>query len=97
MVDTRPKEIVGVMPEGFRVVDADPDMIFPLAFDRERITLGGGFIYHGVGRLKPGVTIAQANADLARMVPIWMDQWSDGPGTDRRAYETGESRRTCAR
>jgi predicted permease len=88
MVDTRPKEIVGVMPKGFRVVDDDPDMIFPLAFDRARITLGAGFIYHGVGRLKPGVTLAQANADLARMVPIWLDQWSDGSGTDRRAYET---------
>jgi len=88
IVDTRPKEIVGVMPKGFRVVDDDPDMIFPLAFDRTRITLGGSFIFHGVGRLKPGVTIAQANADLARMVPIWLDQWSDGSGTDRRAYET---------
>ena len=87
IVDTRPKEIVGVMPEGFRVLDADPDMIFPLAFDRARITLGAGFNYQGVGRLKPGVTIAEANADLARMIPIWMQQWSDGPGTDRRAYE----------
>ena len=87
-VDTRPKEIVGVMPAGFRIVDADTDMIFPLAFDRDRITLGAGFIYHGVGRLKPGVTLAQANADLARMVPIWLDRWSDGSGTDRRAYET---------
>jgi predicted permease len=88
MVDTRPKEIVGVLPAGFRVVDADAEMIFPLAFDRERITLGGSFIYHGVGRLEPGVTLAQANADLARMVPLWLDQWSDGSGTDRRAYET---------
>jgi predicted permease len=88
MVDTRPKEIVGVMPAGFRVVDDDPDMIFPLAFDRERIMLGGSFIFHGVGRLKPGVTLAQANADLARMVPLWLDQWSDGSATDRRAYET---------
>ena len=88
IVDTRPKEIVGVMPAGFRVVNDDADMIFPLAFDRERITLSAGFIYHGVGRLKPGVTPAQADADLARMVPIWLDQWSDGSSTDRRAYET---------
>ena len=87
MVDTRPKEIVGVMPAGFRIVDADTELIFPLAFDRERITLGAGFNYQGVGRLKPGVTLAQANADLARIVPIWLDQWSDGSDTDRRAYE----------
>jgi putative ABC transport system permease protein len=87
MVDTRPKEIVGVMPEGFRFLDADPDMIFPLAFDRARITLGAGFVYQGVGRLKPGVTIEQANADVARMIPLWLTQWSDGPSTNRRAYE----------
>ena len=38
-VDSRPKEIVGVMPEGFRIVNADADLIFPLAFDRDRFTL----------------------------------------------------------
>jgi predicted permease len=86
-VDSRPRQIVGVMPQGFKIVDADADLIFPLAFDRERITLGG-FNYQGVARLKPGITIAQANTDLARMVPIWMDSWSDGPGANPRAYET---------
>src|SRR5262245_61999650 len=41
IVDSRPKEIVGVMPRGFRIVNADADLIFPLAFDRGRIALGG--------------------------------------------------------
>ena len=92
IVDTRPKEIVGVLPRGFRIGNADADMIFPLAFDRERITLasagGGGFTYQGVARLKPGVTIAQANADIARMIPIWMNSWPEAPGTSSRVYET---------
>jgi predicted permease len=86
-VDSRPKEIVGVMPQGFRIVNAEADLIFPLAFDRGRITLAG-FNYQGVARLRPGITIAQANADVAQMVPIWMDSWSDGPGTNSRVYET---------
>jgi len=86
-MDSRPREIVGVMPQGFRIGNADADLIFPLAFDPERITLAG-FNYHGVARLKPGITIAQANADVARMVPIWMNAWSDGPGTSPRVYET---------
>jgi predicted permease len=86
-VDSRPKEIVGVMPQGFRVGNAEPDVIWPAAFDRGRLTLGG-FNYQGIARLKPGITIAQANADLARMVPLWMDSWSDGPGTNSRVYET---------
>jgi predicted permease len=87
VVDSRPREIVGVMPQGFRFVDADFDMIVPLAFDRGK-TILAGFGYHGIARLKPGVAIAEANADLARMLPIWMDSWSNGPGTNPRIYET---------
>jgi predicted permease len=91
-VDARPKKIVGVMPEGFRVVNAEADLIFPISFDRGRITLvgagGGGFTYQGVARLRPGITIAQANADMARMVPIWMKSWPDGPDTKSPGYET---------
>jgi putative ABC transport system permease protein len=87
IVDTLPKEIVGVMPQGFKFVNAETDLIFPLCFDRERTTLAP-FIYQGVARLRPGITIAQANADLARIVPIWMNSWSDGPGGSPRVYET---------
>ena len=87
IVDSRPKEIVGVLPRGFRIGNADADMIFPLAFDRARITLAG-FNYQGVARLRPGVTIAQANADIARMIPIWMSSWPDAPGTGSRVYES---------
>src|SRR4029453_2452676 len=35
----------------------------------------GGFNYWGLAQLKPGVTIADANADIARMVPIWLNAW----------------------
>ena len=31
--------------------------------------------------------MAQANADVARMMPVWMDSWSNGPGTDPHFYE----------
>jgi predicted permease len=86
MIDARPREIVGVMPKGFRFVDTDFDVIVPLAFDRGKLILAG-FGYHGVARLKPGATIAEANADMTRMLPIWMDSWSNGPGTDPHIYE----------
>src|SRR5262245_51713298 len=92
IVDSRPKEIVGVMPRGFRIVNAEAELIFPLCFDRGRIALEGagaaGFSYQGVGRLRPGMTIAQASADVARLVPIWMTSWPNGPGTDSRGYES---------
>jgi predicted permease len=87
LVDSRPREIVGVMPQGFRFVDADFDVIVPFAFNRGKLILAG-FGYRGIARLKPGVTIAQANADITRMLPIWMDSWSNGPGTNPHIYET---------
>jgi predicted permease len=85
-VDSLPRQIVGVMPPGFRVVKAEPDLILPLAFYRGRVILAG-FAFNGIGRLKPGVTLAQANADLARLLPVWMDTWSNGPGSNGRWYE----------
>jgi predicted permease len=88
----RPMLVVGVMPRNFRIGDTEPDVIWPAGFDRERLTLAGSsgatFNYHAVARLKPGVTIEQASADVKRMIPIWMQSWSDGPGTTSRTYET---------
>jgi len=88
----RPMLVVGVMPRNFRIGDTEPDVIWPAGFDRERLTLAGSsgatFNYHAVARLKPGVTIEQASADIKRMIPIWMQSWSDGPGTTSRMYET---------
>jgi predicted permease len=64
-----------------------------VAFDRGRVILAG-FGLNGIGRLKPGVTIAQANADLARLLPVWMDTWSNGPGSNGRWYENWKIRPT---
>jgi putative ABC transport system permease protein len=85
-VDSQSREIVGVMPRGFRIVNADFDLLMPLAFDRGRVILAG-FGFQGIARLKPGVTIPKANTDIARMLPIWMDSWTNGPGTNGKLYE----------
>ncbi|MGC2388907.1 MAG: ABC transporter permease [Candidatus Acidiferrum sp.] len=87
LVDSRSREIVGVMPQDFRFVDTDFDVIVPLAFDRGKQILAG-FGYHGIARLKAGATISEANADITRMLPIWMDSWTNGPGTNPHIYET---------
>jgi predicted permease len=86
-VHSRPREIVGVMPQGSQLVNTDFDLIVPLAFDRSGLILAG-FAFQGIARLKPGVSISQANADLTRLLPVWMDSWSNGPGTNPRIYET---------
>jgi predicted permease len=86
VVDSRPREIIGVMPRRFRFVDTDFDIILPFAFDRGHLILAG-FGYHGIARLKPGTTIAAANADITRMLPIWMDSFTNGPGSNPHIYE----------
>ena len=94
MVDSRPRQIVGVMPQGFRIVNAEPDLILPLAFDRGRVILAG-FGFKGLGRLKRGVTLVQANADIARLLPVWMDSWSNEvTGGGGRWYENWRIRPT---
>jgi predicted permease len=85
IIDSEARTIVGVMPRGFRVVDQDFDILVPFGFERNKQPLAG-FGYQGIGRLKPGVTISEADADIARMVPIWMDSFSNGPGTDPHWY-----------
>jgi predicted permease len=86
-VDGQSREIVGVMPRGFRLVDQDFDLLVPLALDRSDQKLAG-FGYSGIARLKPGIQLAQADADIARLIPVWMDSWSNGPGTNPHYYET---------
>jgi len=86
-VDGNLREVIGVMPRGFQLVDADFDLIVPLAIDRGGKLRLAGFEYHGIARLKPGATIAQADADLTRMLPVWMDSWSNGPGINSHFYE----------
>jgi len=85
VVDSQTRTIVGVTPRGFRIVDHDFDILVPLAAERDKQPLAG-FALHGLGRLKPGVTIPQANADIAHTLPIWMDSFSNGPGTDSHWY-----------
>ena len=86
VVDSTPREIVGIMPRGFGIVSTTPDIILPIRFDRARLRLPG-FGFEGVARLKPGVTIAGANADLARLVPVWMASWPAAEGVNPNVYE----------
>jgi len=70
LLDGTPRQIIGVMPPQFHFLDmTDPAVILPHKWDRSKVTLGN-FSQEGLARLKPGVTIQQASADIARMLPI---------------------------
>ena len=85
-IDSKPRTVIGVMPDGFRFLDADTDVILPQRFDRARLFLGN-FSFTGIARLKPGVTVEQANADVTRMLPIWLDSWPAPMGLDKTVFK----------
>jgi predicted permease len=79
-VDGKARQVIGVMPREFRFLDWEqPSLFLPLRLDRSKVTLGE-FSYEGVGRLRPGVTMQAANADVARMWPIAMESFPPPPG-----------------
>jgi MacB-like periplasmic core domain len=76
-VDGKPSTIVGVLPQRFRFLDmTDLAILLPLKWNRAGTrgedTSPPGYNYFAVARLKPGVTLAEASADVARMIPIGM-------------------------
>ena len=59
-----PRTVVGVMPPEFRLPRGPDDFWVPLVFtDWERQARGSHWMM-AIGRLKPGVTLAQAQADM---------------------------------
>ncbi|HEX4749974.1 MAG TPA: ABC transporter permease [Bryobacteraceae bacterium] len=85
-IDGRSREVIGVMPREFRFLDMDAELFVPLQFDRGKTTLGN-FSWQGVARLRPGVTLAQANADAARMLPIVNKSFPPPPGFSAKLFE----------
>jgi putative ABC transport system permease protein len=81
IVDGKPRSVIGVMPQEFTFLIPNAELILPHQFDRNKLFLGN-FSFQGIARLKPGVTLEQANADVARMLPIWLDAWPSPPGFD---------------
>ncbi len=71
-------EIIGVLPRSFTFLDTKPSVVIPLAFDRATTTIMN-FSYPGLARLKPGVTLDQANRDVARMIPLTPQKFAPFP------------------
>ncbi len=80
-INARPHQIIGVMPAGFRF-DGEPDLILPLGIDRGRLI--PAFRLLGVARLKPDVTLAQANLDAARVLHVWFENLGVNPAVRTR-------------
>src|SRR4051794_4778860 len=85
MLDGKPTEIIGVLPASFRFMNLNPQLVLPMRINRADIFVGN-FSYQGLARLKPGVTLEQANADVARMIPLVMQRFPMPPGFTREMF-----------
>jgi predicted permease len=83
----KPHEIIGVLPANFRFLD-EPDaaLILPFKFDRAKTSLGN-YSYHAVARLKPGMTLADAGNDVARVLPLVLQNFGPPPGFSLALFE----------
>lgn len=86
MVDGRAREVIGVLPEQFRFMNATPALVMPFQLNRGEVFIGN-FSYQAVAKLKPGVTLAQANADVARMLPMLAQKFPPAPGMSMKMLE----------
>src|ERR1700694_386217 len=86
-VDGKPHQVIGVLPQNFHFMDEeDPALLLCLQFDRNKIFLGN-FSYQAIARLKPGVSIEQASADVARMLPVVNRTFAAPPGFSLKMFE----------
>ena len=85
-VNGRARQVVGVLPENFRFLRGNPAIVLPLKLNRAD-THALGFNYQGLARLKPGVSIAQANADVERLLPSLTERFPLPPGFTKKMFD----------
>src|SRR5579864_6263432 len=63
-LDGRPFTVVGVMPQNFVFIDPEVRMWIPAAFTDDQKTVHHNNEWYNIGRLKPGATIPQVQAQI---------------------------------
>lgn len=78
VVDGIPRQVIGVLPQSFRFFEYPADIFYPLQPVRSAAVFPS-FDGRGIARVHAGVTLREANADVARMIPILMEEFGQ-PG-----------------
>jgi predicted permease len=85
-IEGRPREIIGVLPQGFRFLSTNFQMLLPVRLNRAEVVFGN-FNWRAIARLRPGVTIDQAHADVARMLPLVAERFPLPGGFTRQMFD----------
>src|SRR5579863_5184772 len=85
--DGTTREIIGVLPRDFQFLDNyNASFFLPMQLDRSKVKLGN-FSFRGIARLKPGVSLKQANADMQRLLPIAIHSFPPPDGFSAALFE----------
>jgi predicted permease len=80
VVNGERRSVIGVLPADFRFTQRPSELLLPMQPNRTR-ALAGILGENGLARLKAGVSLAAANADVERMLPIYLATFPRLPGT----------------
>ncbi|HEU4631611.1 MAG TPA: ABC transporter permease [Gemmatimonadaceae bacterium] len=94
-LNDQPHVVIGILPAGFRLPKGQElgeltslppavDVYTPLVFTPARIQQGGSFDYAAILRLRPGVSLAQAQTQLDALEAGLIDRWVARMGGERR-------------
>ena len=82
-LDGAPHTVIGVMPASMTYALFGEELWVPTAFTPERLAMHDEHFLRVLGRLKPGVTLAQAEAEM-RTLGRWLETTYPGDNRDRR-------------
>jgi predicted permease len=94
-VNGQPSTIVGVLPEGFDIEDANVDVWSPVNIDpSDHVNRRGNHFLNVVARLADGATLERAQEDLDRLEIRWQEEYGDthAPSADNHPYQASDLR-----
>ncbi|HST12601.1 MAG TPA: ABC transporter permease [Terriglobales bacterium] len=68
--------VIGVMPPSFQFPDRDTELWTPVGFSAAQAQQHGAHYLSVIGRLKPGVTVEQANTEMSAIAGRLAEQYS---------------------
>ncbi len=86
VLDGNAHEVIGVLPRRFEFLDEKFSFLVPQRPDRGRVQLVG-FGDRGIARLRLGATLAEANADAARCIPMAARKFPPNAGMPSNVLE----------
>jgi putative ABC transport system permease protein len=86
VIDGVAHTIIGVLPRDFRFLQQPVELLLPMQAN-PATSLVGPIGERGIARLRDGITVEEANADVARMQPILKESFALRPGLDPEDFQ----------